>query len=79
LPDPDRPVGRNKYHDPEWMSTWLTAVSICAVGSVLIFFVTDVSKPSWDLVLFVTLFGILPSPRQRHTIQIHHSLSRILH
>lgn len=45
LPDPDRPVGRNKYHDPEWMSIWLTAVSICAVGSVLIFFVTDVSKP----------------------------------
>lgn len=43
LPDPDRPVGRNKYHDPEWMSIWLSALSICAVGSVLIFFVTDVS------------------------------------
>lgn len=43
LPDPDRPVGRNKYHDPEWMTAFLAAVSICAVGSVLIFFVTDVS------------------------------------
>lgn len=42
LPDPDRPVGRNKYHDPEWMTAWLAALSICAVGSVLIFFVTDV-------------------------------------
>lgn len=43
LPDPDRPVGRSKYNDPEWMTVWLTAVSLCAVGSVLIFFVTDVS------------------------------------
>lgn len=43
LPDPDRPVGRNKYHDPEWMTAWLSAISICAVGTILIFFVTDVS------------------------------------
>ena len=50
LPDPDRPVGRNKYHDSEWMSAWLAAVSLCALGSVLVLFVTNVSDwPEWCL------------------------------
>jgi len=66
LPDPDRPVGRNKYHDPEWMSIWLSAVSICAVGSVLIFFVTDVSKPSLDIELFCHLIRYAKSSSTPH-------------
>ncbi|KAF9505846.1 hypothetical protein BS47DRAFT_488477 [Hydnum rufescens UP504] len=47
LPDPDRPVGRSKYNDSPWMTAWLTAVSFCAVGSLLILFVTNSSpKPT---------------------------------
>ncbi|KDQ10206.1 hypothetical protein BOTBODRAFT_190664 [Botryobasidium botryosum FD-172 SS1] len=46
LPDPDRPVPRRKYNDSAWTALWCAAVTACAVGSVLVLFLTDASpKP----------------------------------
>ena len=41
LPDPDRPVGQKKYHDPEWMS--FPPCQYMLWGASSYFFVTDVS------------------------------------
>jgi hypothetical protein len=44
LPDPDLQIPARKYNDPVWTALWLTSVLGCAVGSVLILFVTNVRQ-----------------------------------
>ena len=44
LPDPDRPVGQKKYHDPEWMSFPPCQYMLWGASY---FFVTDVSGLFW--------------------------------
>lgn len=64
LPDPNRPIPIRKYHDASWTAVWCSCLLLCAIGSVLALFLTNVQSLKYtNRILLLTALILQTSPK----------------